>query len=355
MRSYIIGSFNLYKMDFKSNEETKKDFNQIAHIIREEQFDVIALQEVLSESAVKQIVCALNSNCWDYHFQAGSITASKNAQREGYAFIWNKRRLRLVDGQDAISVKEEYRIRRRWMGKYVHRGSLVRPPLVIRLTPQGVRGGANFELRLINTHIAFQVPQACVEHGKRDEVIRKRELKVLAEQVYYRVSTKRYGNNLPAYTVLLGDYNLCLAGVGVPLISEYIDITANRQLRTVQQEQTTLKQTQSSYRTTDLTLERDTDVIQKGETNYFSQNYDHFSYEKVLDDTLTLTASRVNVVDKYGLEAYRQHISDHVPIKLVMNFTTKKREESKWNFPWNNKSRVRVKLMHRFDFTNYRL
>ena len=46
--SYVIGSFNLLKMDFKSNDETKKNFDRIADIIREEQFDVIALQEVMT-------------------------------------------------------------------------------------------------------------------------------------------------------------------------------------------------------------------------------------------------------------------------------------------------------------------
>ena len=38
--SYIIGSFNLLKMDFKSNEETKKNFDKIANIIREENFEL---------------------------------------------------------------------------------------------------------------------------------------------------------------------------------------------------------------------------------------------------------------------------------------------------------------------------
>ena len=56
MRSYTIGSFNMYKMDFKSNEETRKKFDQIAEIIRAEQFDVIGLQEVMSEMAVKRLV-----------------------------------------------------------------------------------------------------------------------------------------------------------------------------------------------------------------------------------------------------------------------------------------------------------
>ena len=161
--SYIIGSFNLLKMDFKSNEETKKNFDKIANIIREENFDVIALQEVIAEIAVKEIVKRLGSMYWDYVFKPSTITVSKDAQREGYAFLWKKKRLRLVDADSAVEIKDEYRIKRNSSGAYIHQGSLVRPPLVIRLTPQGLLGGSNFEIRLINTHIAFNSPVNCLD------------------------------------------------------------------------------------------------------------------------------------------------------------------------------------------------
>lgn len=48
--SYTIGSINTLKMDYKSNDETHKSFKRIAEIIKREQFDVIALQEVMVES-----------------------------------------------------------------------------------------------------------------------------------------------------------------------------------------------------------------------------------------------------------------------------------------------------------------
>lgn len=323
--SYIIGSFNLLKMDFKSNEETKKNFDKIANIIREEKFDVIALQEIIAEIAVKEIVKRLGPMYWDYVFKPSTITVSKDAQREGYAFLWKKKRLRLVDADSAVEIKDEYRIKRNSTGAYIHQGSLVRPPLVVRLTPQGLLGGSNFEIRLINTHIAFNSPINCIDkYGDAD--LRRMELKTLSEEVYRRVSSKRYGTNLPAYTILMGDYNLCLAGCGTPVVDEIIDITETRKLKTVQREKTSLKQTVTTYNTSDLNLEHDTDVKNENDISSYSQNYDHFSYELTLDDKMRLTASRVEALGKYygnDLELYRKEVSDHVPIKLIMDLKTR--------------------------------
>ena len=306
--SYIVGSFNLLKMDFKSNEETKKNFNRIADIIREENFDVIALQEVMTEMAIKEIVNRLGSMYWDYIFKPSTITVSKDAQREGYAFMWKKRRLHLVDSPNAVEIKDEYRIRRDSAGGFVHQGALVRPPLVVRLTPQGLLGGSNFELRLINTHIAFNSPVNCVDQYS-DATLRRMEMKVLAEEVYRRVSSKRYGTNLPAYTILMGDYNLCLAGGGTPVIDEIIEITESRRLRTVQRERTSLKQTALTYCTPDLNMEHDVDVKCENDFDNYSSNYDHFSYEVDLDEKMRLIVSRVEALGKYygaDLEAYRR-------------------------------------------------
>lgn len=319
--SYVIGSFNMLKMDLKSNDETKKNFDNIAKIIKREGFDVVALQEVISEYAIKHLVKYLGEMKWDYIFRPSTITVSKDAQKEGYAFLWKKNKFNLVDADSAVETKDEYRIRRNGLGQYIHKNSLVRPPLAIRLSTADILGSSNFELRLINTHIAFNSPVNCVDKYS-DSDLRKMELQTLSEEVYRRVSSKRYGTNLPAYTFLLGDYNLCLAGGGSPIVDEIIDITNKRKLKTVQKEKTSLKQTKHTYVTDDLNSEKDTDIKTENDVENYSKNYDHFSYEVDLDDRLSLTATRVEALGKYydnDLELFRKEISDHVPIKLVLN------------------------------------
>ena len=82
MSNYIIGSFNIQHLN------NTKDFQVLARIIKEEGFDVIAIQEARSRDAVRNIVTQLNPTYWAYAYPPGN---------EEYAFIWKKRRLRLLD------------------------------------------------------------------------------------------------------------------------------------------------------------------------------------------------------------------------------------------------------------------
>lgn len=305
--SYTIGSFNLNGLDFTSVDEKKKNFMKLTRIIHDENFDVIALQEVMSKNAVEHLVNFLGPN-WGFNFKLDASKASKYT--EGYAFIWNKRRLNMIDDQSFTQLTNRYEIKPDSRNNFIHEGHLTRPPFVVRLTPQGLPGGTNFEIRLINTHIAFYSPTICIDKYS-DVELRKMELQILAEKIYRYVSDKRYGTNLPAYTILLGDYNLCLVSDDAStVIEECIDITPIRKLHTVQRDKTTLR-------------------LKPKDTDLYSQNYDHFSYDKILDDKMTLTASRVDALDKYyktdleSLENYRNEISDHVPIKLTLNLKTK--------------------------------
>lgn len=325
MTTYTIGSFNLCKLNLQSDDNVKKNFDKIAGIIRDEKFDVIGLQEVINETAIKQIIGRIGK-FWEYAWMPTKITASSKAQNEGYAFLWNNRRLNLVDAPSAIQDMNAYGIKKDGTGSYKHEGSLVRPPLIIRLTPKNLPGGSNFELRLINTHIAFSSPSNCTD-GYSDAVARINELTILSQEVYRRTSNKRYGNNLPAYTILLGDYNLCLQGYGSPFIEETIKITNKRTLKTVQTEKTTLKRPSkpgSAPEPDDHNEERDDEVLANGSTDFYSKNYDHFSFEESLEGRLGLPAERVDALEKYygnDLDSYRKEVSDHVPIKLKLSLT----------------------------------
>ena len=48
--AFRIGSFNMHNIGLAAlGEDNSRDIEKIARIIREEEFDVVALQEVLSE------------------------------------------------------------------------------------------------------------------------------------------------------------------------------------------------------------------------------------------------------------------------------------------------------------------
>ena len=99
---FRIGSFNMHNIGLAAlGGSNSRDIEKIAEIIRKEEFDVVALQEVLSEGkaiysekyAEKTILWELGPD-WDFQW-ADAETAGFDRRHEGYAFVWNKRRLRL--------------------------------------------------------------------------------------------------------------------------------------------------------------------------------------------------------------------------------------------------------------------
>jgi len=297
--SYVIGSFNMLKMNYRSDKEISKDYARIAQIIKNERFDIVALQEVFNEGAIKHLLLpALGPGEWDYVWASPEPFSSSS--NEGYAYIWRKRRFRLLNNNDNPQIYSRIK-------SGVGSGAVIRPPFVARFTPSGLIGGSNFELRLINTHIIFSKPSG-VTAFISDSDLRRQELRILSEEVYRLVSSKRYGSFMPAYTILMGDYNLCLAGEG-PHFDRIIPIDKKRNLLSVQTEKTSLR--------------TPTDEDDPGDENeFYSKNYDHFSYESSLPQKMLLVDSRVEALGKYyqnDLEAYRREVSDHVPIKLVID------------------------------------
>lgn len=335
---YVIGSFNIANMNLT------KDFSEIARIIRKNKFDVIAIQEVTTDNAIKNLVNTLNR--MDYQTWEGVCESSDSYYQhsnEWYGFVWNKKRLRLAN---------EPWIVKRYKAKGICEGGIVRPPYVARFTPSGLLGGTFFEIRLINTHILFGKPKAALDE-LRDEELRRQELTLIAKRIYSSVADKRYGDNMPSYTFLLGDYNLCLVGKG-PKIAATINIGNNRVLVNDQLLPTSLKdhmndsQGESSQDGKDFSINNTAD--------YYASNFDHFSYESNMKERLSLTVHRVNALEDYmrrnkndidGFEQFRNKISDHVPIKLVLDLSPSavikemadmciQEVSSKWNTIKNN-------------------
>ena len=70
--AFRIGSFNMFKFSFRSDNEIRKDIKLIARIIYEQQFDIIALQEVFSKNAMDLLLKELGE-----HRMAGRLGSTK--------------------------------------------------------------------------------------------------------------------------------------------------------------------------------------------------------------------------------------------------------------------------------------
>lgn len=363
--SYRIASFNIQK--FSRSTCSKKDLDMIAKIIRDNSIDIIAIQEILNKEALKLLIEKI-----DYQYAAEDRLKSSSKSylgigtdtytrelvgyrtkhwegrwatprskygdtiAEGYAFIWNRNRIKLVTGYD----NEVYEPQ---IDTLAGKCNLVRPPFVGRFMPVNSR----YEFRLINTHIVFS---AKAQEEQREEELmaqdesslerRKNELLTLLERVYIGVADKVYDVNrqhpnarpLSSYTFLLGDYNLNLPMSStnhskMTGLDVYTDVNRKHEIITVNKELTTLKQTPSDPQKAEL-LKRNPNPI-----DHLANNYDHFSYDikKLIDHQLNTPT--VTVIDAFSLyknrndsndchaeyELYRQKISDHLPILLEID------------------------------------
>ena len=142
---YRIGSFNLRNIGLTAlGNENERDLKKIAEIIRKEQFDVVALQEILSEGkafisesyAKKSIMMELG-NGWDFEW-ADAESSLQDNRNEGYAFVWNTRRLRMASTRLLDNTERVFKPRICSMNKE----EIKRKPYYARFTPVGtVVGG----------------------------------------------------------------------------------------------------------------------------------------------------------------------------------------------------------------------
>lgn len=250
-----IASFNIEKFSRQSvyyaeDSESRKDIEMIAKIIRENNFDIIALQEVFHPEALKCLLRVLSneipidvpvSRMGSYTAQIAGFKSDKWEARwakprtkysdmaaEGYAFIWNTKRIELSKNMKGKAFEPR-------IADYGHASELVRPPLIARFNPLR----SYYEIRLINTHIVFSIKDEDKLRSNQDgELIssstklRNLELQILLKGIYKRFSEMvvdyrgidKYARNLVPYTFLLGDYNLNLQDVNhVARPSECLD------------------------------------------------------------------------------------------------------------------------------------
>lgn len=341
---YVIGSINIQK--FGRASLNKKDLQGIASIIRDNKIDILAMQEICNREVLEAIMHTLDGtvrsrgksnaqNAQDSWFcetqnwggrwaKPISQIGGKSAE-EGYAFVWNKRRIQLPI--NASGKENEPDI-------YLNGGKLIRPPFCGRFWVKS----CNAEIRLINTHIVFKrIPQddsefENEESSANDYQERIREFKVLAKDIYQRVYAKNVGTR-QVLTFILGDYNMCLEESGSADIRAVMPNEVrrfeygNHVVKTIQNQKTTIRGKAKS--------EPEKSLV--GEEN-LANNYDHFSYEEKLDDSISVNSSRIDAQNLYVMkymsmrdsngnnlrneyEAYRSVISDHLPIIMTVSLT----------------------------------
>ena len=340
---YRIGSFNIQK--FGRNSRVKKDIKNIAEIIRN--LDIVAVQEISSKEALKDIMRCLDgsiisegvsatSNAKDSYFYKTRNWESRWAKpiskiggksaEEGYAFIWLKRRIELPVNKRGVPSEPDIYIE-----------NTIRPPFCGRFFVKS----CNAEIRLINTHIIFRKSPTedsefeGEESSENDYEERIREYKILANEIYKRVYTEHIGTR-QVLTFILGDYNMCLQGSDSSDLRAVMPIEVQRLeygkhvIKTIQNQKTTIKGRSR----------KNPETIYYGEDN-LANNYDHFSYEEKLEDSIGIVGRRMDAEKLYlgkyqdlqdadgnalrnEYEAYRIRISDHFPIIMTVSISKRK-------------------------------
>ena len=217
---------------------------------------------------------------------------------------------------------------------YFNGGKIIRPPFYGRFLVKS----CNAEIRLINTHIIFSAKpteDAGFEEensSDNDYEERIREYKILAKEMYQRVYAGYIGTR-QVLTFILGDYNMCLQGSGSSDLRAVMPMEVqrlaygNHMIKTIQNQKTTIKGRSR----------KNPETIYYGEDN-LANNYDHFSYEEKLEDSIGIIGKRIDAESLYqgkypGLqdangntirneyEAYRMLISDHLPIMMTVSIS----------------------------------
>ncbi|MBR3362045.1 MAG: hypothetical protein IKG39_11960 [Lachnospiraceae bacterium] len=332
---FRIGSFNVRNLS-KNNGE---NLNIIAQIISREKFDIIALQEVLDrgkildggmgrsvkgEAAAYQDCLLRRLPGYAMRWGASNVkskSADENGDKrgEGYAFIWNTRRVELAK---QITPSGERVFNPRIWGQYSLRRAdgvrrLVRDPFYARFKIKGMKQ----EIRLITTHIYFG------SNNSMDLDLRKRELNILAGAIYPRLHDKTYGVNTPATTILIGDYNLNLKDslAGSSYMDAVIIVDENGVVRSAAE-----MRMDGNIRTFSTHQNQLSTLSRTGAEEKYSNNYDHITYETSLggrnnahdgDSLSNPHAIRVSDLPlNIDFETYRSKVSDHLPICVELTF-----------------------------------
>lgn len=297
-------SFNL--RNIYDSARLDRDWDAIAKIIRDERADVVAVQEIFSDLPMKLLCRRLNGGFLsDWRYRMVSRQTCGNERGEGYAFLWNARRVDLApktrfneDGKQTVVGWHEPEIRTEWSR------SIMRPPCVARFVPVGWCVPF-IELRVITTHIIFRENAYLQSRGNElsDLELRREEYRVLSERLFPRVGKDRSnGDFRPAYTFIVGDYNLSCVDCAK------IDAQYKSEVRFMKTRQI-------------LGSTIYTGKDEKDPGGYTDNDYDHVSHSD-REHPYVLVVERIDAPDKYyesDFKKYEKKMSDHVPIKMLFD------------------------------------
>jgi len=322
MYDYKIGSFNVNNMSFRSDPDK---FKYIAEIIKDQKYQIVALQEVLTEGKVwktideqkRRFLRYYLGKDWEFCWAAPDrfkSSAPEDKRGEGYAFLWDKRFFTIPEYIKSPTDIREFEPRIVNQSENDVRARLpkmARMPFYGRFIP--VRGPF-IEIRLINTHIFSG------KNLSSDIAIRKEEFSTLVRNVLPGIGDNVYGQNRRPYTVLLGDYNLsvrdkdivqAVSGLNTD-IDEFVFLDNGKAIKTIQKEKSTLKDP-AGNKGNETAAEESQD---------YSNSFDHFSVDISWFEAegVRIEASRLDVRNALpngvDLETYYKKISDHAPVEL---------------------------------------
>ena len=316
-RQYQIGSFHV--TDLSRMTSTRYRAQHIADMILHEEMDLAALQGVRDADALNPILSCLGKN-WNRAWllsrpKSGVKDVDHDPRGAGYAFLWDNRRLRLLqtgllNGEKKDSEPEIFTRYRADKGK--GQKELPRDPAYGRFTACG-KNGSCFELRIICTRIMYNGFDE--QYDWRYWPMRQNEFEVLARSLLPQVEDTVYGSQMPAYTLLLGDYNLSLRREWTK--KPYLETPAEgiheggKQIVTIQDQLTTLKKPKRN--STEPTIG-------------YQHNHDHATYNQKRLQTLQPACRCVDVMNSgyyntyFGnYDKYREEISGHIPIVITIS------------------------------------
>lgn len=353
-----IGSFNLCNFSSNENRKFPKDYSAIANAILMSGADVIALQEVINQQAIDSLLHQLRgfggaNRDWRVFFDKKQTWRNN---REGYAFVWDEKRVTLAKDDDGNEVLPEL------VTRFT---SIKRPPMVARFVTTG-SGELQYELCVINTHIVFKPDGYQVLHPKwyGSAAIRAFEYAKIVNSVY-----PRFSNKLCTYTIIAGDYNLnssMLAAVnarpklfeGQPtMISVQSDKTTIKTIDSMIDETSESKGSKPSEigiftaiyngvmrlfkngksldQSPPLLVDKHTqkdnaETRQPTVDGAYVNDYDHFSFEVGRVGDYVRNAHRINAPEllfpmpSRMFHSYKEGVSDHVPIVATLDLSASK-------------------------------